>query len=258
MEHAHFVPRYLFGTGVEIGAFLTPIPGIRPIYVDRFDAYANAPTGAEFHGDATDLPMLDSSLDYVASSHVIEHVADPIAAFREWCRVLKDGGIIYMVVPHRQLTFDHLRPLTPVEHLVEDHERGTTPVDGTHIDEFVYGIDWSRFSPATAPHLVPQEQQRLAGEYHQAIAAGREINIHFHTFEPEQFSRLIATVNTLSAPACTMEVLELITPFSASRPDGFLSIIRVRKPGAPVSRRPLLGMFRRDRSSVLRPDARRF
>ncbi len=236
LDHDDLVPHYLHGIGVEIGAFKTPIPGIRPIYVDRFTHYAGEPSGAEYFGDASQLPVHDSSLDYVASSHLIEHTANPIAAFKEWCRVLKDRGIIYMVVPHRKLTFDHTRPLTTVEHMMEDFHRNTSQVDGTHIDDFALGIDWTLFSPATLPERIGDERLKLAEEYRKNIAAGREINIHFHTFEPAQMTALIDAANALPIGG-RIELLRTEHLFSRSRPDGFLIIARVHKPGAAVSRR---------------------
>ncbi len=255
LEHADLVPDYLHGTGVEIGAFKTPIPGIRPIYVDRFTHYAGEPSGAEYFGDACQLPVRDASLDYVASSHLIEHTANPIAAFTEWCRVLKDKGIIYMVVPHRKLTFDHTRPLTTVEHMVEDFHRNIGQVDGTHIDDFTLGIDWTLFSPATPPERIAEERAKLAAEYRTNIDAGREINIHFHTFEPEQMKALIEAANALPIGA-RIEVLRTEHLFSRSRPDGFLLIARVSKPGAPVSRRWRWPWQPATTADVLLPDAR--
>lgn len=254
LEHSDLVPKYLHGQGVEIGAFTTPVPGITPIHFDRFGHYAGQPTLAEYLGDACALPVFDSSVDHVVTSHVLEHVANPVAAFREWCRVLKDQGIIYLVVPHRALTFDRPRPLTTVDHMLQDHAVGTTQVDGTHIDDFVYGVDWSLFSPATPAGEVAAARERQAQEYRTAIAEGREINIHFHTFEPQQLNELITAVNALPDANARIEVLETIAPFSASRPDGFLLIARVHKPGAPRSVR---GTPLPDRASVVRPDAQR-
>lgn len=77
MNHSDVVPKYLTGLGVEIGAFKTPIPGVKPIYVDLFSHYAGEATLAEYYGDACSLPFYDSSLHYVATSHVLEHVANP-------------------------------------------------------------------------------------------------------------------------------------------------------------------------------------
>lgn len=105
MEHREFVSRYLTGLGVEIGAFTTPIPGIKPIYLDRFPEYAREKTLADYYGDACDLPFHDSSLNFVATSHVLEHVANPLAALVEWFRALRHDGIIYMVIPDFTKTF---------------------------------------------------------------------------------------------------------------------------------------------------------
>ena len=40
MNPQQIVARWLHGAGVEIGAFKSPVPGIKPVYVDRFDQYA--------------------------------------------------------------------------------------------------------------------------------------------------------------------------------------------------------------------------
>jgi SAM-dependent methyltransferase len=246
--HADVVPHYLHGNGVEIGAFKTPIPGIAPVYVDRFGHYANEPTGAEYLGDACALPFHTRSLDYVATSHVIEHVANPVAAFKEWCRVLKHDGIIYMVVPDRRLTFDHPRPLTAVPHILDDFAHGTTQVDGTHIDDFTFGVDWALFSPATPPDNAQAEREALAASYRERIAQGLEINIHFHTYEPEQMFALIAGANeVLGGPK--IEVLHAVERFPAENPIGFLVLARVRHP--LIARRAHKG-------TALRSDAQRF
>ncbi|HUG10127.1 MAG TPA: methyltransferase domain-containing protein [Opitutaceae bacterium] len=229
MEHADLAPRYLSGAGVEIGAFKTPIPGIKPVYVDRFAVYANEPTHADYHGDACELPFHDSSLKYVASSHVLEHVANPLAALAEWFRVLEHGGCIYMVVPDRRRTFDHRRPLTEVAHMLDDYRNGTTQSDATHIDDFVYGVDWATFSPATDPANEKSARDELATTYHRSVAAGLEINIHFHTFEVSSGVALIEAGNLESLWDGAIEVVEKVEEFPSSNPNGFLVVARVHK-----------------------------
>lgn len=243
-------PRFLFGAGVEIGAFGSPIPGIRPVYVDRFAEYAGQRTLADYYGDACDLPFHDSSLDYVATSHVLEHVASPLHAVLEWYRVLRDGGIIYMVIPDRRLTFDHARTLTPVAHLRSDYRAKTTASDSAHIDDFVFGIDWSMFSPATPANEQPSARTELAGKYHGAVRAGHEINIHFHTFELSSVIELIDLGNRQQVWPGKISVEETRYAFPASRPDGVLFVARVRK--------SLLERARaRFAAHGLRPDARK-
>ena len=44
-----------------------------------------------------ELPLADNSVDFVLSSHVIEHFPDPIKALKEWRRVVRPGGDILFV-----------------------------------------------------------------------------------------------------------------------------------------------------------------
>lgn len=68
------------------------------------------------------LPLADESVDFVISSHVLEHFFDPIAALQEWYRVIRPGGFVFAIVPHRERTFDRGRPRTSLEELVDRHQ----------------------------------------------------------------------------------------------------------------------------------------
>lgn len=70
-----------------------------------------------------DLPLKNNSVDYVISSHVIEHFFDPIKAIKEWLRVVKPGGYVFMIVPHRDRTFDRKRALTSVSELMDRYDQ---------------------------------------------------------------------------------------------------------------------------------------
>jgi SAM-dependent methyltransferase len=88
--------------------------------------------------------VLDSSYDAVLASHVIEHIANPIGALREWVRVVRPGGHVLLVVPHRDGTFDHRRPRTSIEHLIRDAELDSGEDDRTHLEEVLALHDLSR------------------------------------------------------------------------------------------------------------------
>ena len=217
--------------GAEVGAGASPVPGLdpRPIYVDCFKSFGAEPNLADFYGHACDLPFHDHSLDYVVASHVLEHVANPVAALAEWYRVVRPGGIIYLVVPHRQCTWDHPRQLTPVAHMLEDAERGTTACDATHIDEFAQGIDWRRFNPSTPADEIPAKRAELARGLHETIDRGEDINIHFHTFEPTNVRELLITLSTRPRPRFHWELVDLADGFPEPCPNGVLAVLRVHK-----------------------------
>ncbi|HWY89503.1 MAG TPA: methyltransferase domain-containing protein [Solirubrobacteraceae bacterium] len=106
--------------------------------LDREQGYR--PEGArmgELHVlDGADLgSMSDSTYDVVISSHVFEHIANPLRALASWRKVTRLGGYLLMIVPHIVGTFDHRRPLTTLGHVIEDFERGVEEDDLTHLDE---------------------------------------------------------------------------------------------------------------------------
>lgn len=228
--HDTHIPKYLHGVGVEVGAFTTPLPHIAPIYTDRFAEYAGKPTLADVLCDSTELPFPRDSLDYVASSHVLEHVANPVRALAWWSWILRHGGILYAVVPDRRFTFDHPRPLTPIDHFFDDYRRGVSQVDGTHIDDFVYGVDWAKFSPATAPEHARAQRDEMASTFRRSIEAGLEINIHFHTFESASLHAILERGNREEIWDGEFELLEIVEEFPANNPLGFLCVARIKKP----------------------------
>jgi SAM-dependent methyltransferase len=230
MTHEEAVGRWLAGlrTGAEIGAFKTPIPNITPFYIDCFEEYAGEPCLLDFKGSACDLPFCDNSLDYVATSHVLEHVANPLQALNEWARVLKPGGIVYAVIPDKRYTWDRKRTTTPVDHLVADFLAHTNQSDGTHIDEFIDGINWSEYAPGKGE----KEREAFRHVLSESVRAGLEINIHFHTFEPGCFGDLIKAANDSKLLRCRYELLTVVEGFPSNVPNGFLIVMRAHKNSA--------------------------
>jgi SAM-dependent methyltransferase len=102
----------------------------------RFDPRRAA--GQQFIAEATDLRSVPSDhYELVLSSHVLEHSSNPLRALAEWTRVLEPQGILVLVVPHKQGTFDHRRPVTTLAHLIEDWTAGTAEDDLTHLPEIL-------------------------------------------------------------------------------------------------------------------------
>src|SRR5262245_21407020 len=152
--------------GLEIGAHLQPVGGLTPFYTDAAAHYAGTAGRVDFLADARALPLPDGTLDYLCSSHVLEHLPDPIAALHEWHRVLRSGGCLYLVVPDKRFTFDEPRALTTVEHFLRDFEQGTTPEDAAaHVDEFVFQTNWAMLNPGTPAAELPQHQAAARARY---------------------------------------------------------------------------------------------
>jgi len=100
------------------------------------------PTNADYLTDAANLYFAkDCEFDFVCSSHVLEHIANPIKALYEWKRVIKEGGIIYCGVPDKRFTFDHRRQRTTLSHLIDDYQMDVDQSDTTHIQDLIDNWD---------------------------------------------------------------------------------------------------------------------
>lgn len=96
------LPKEQRGFNVGCGdSVLEGVPGLDLSKPGERSAGGRKFTGAEpdVTGDASALPLQDASLDFLAARHVFEHLVDPVAALREWQRVLKPGGLLLVSCP---------------------------------------------------------------------------------------------------------------------------------------------------------------
>ncbi len=94
--------------------------------------------GHQYITEATSLDFIPpETYDFVLSSHMLEHTANPILALTEWIRLLKEGGLLILLLPHKDGTFDHHRPITTMQHLISDFELGAGEDDLTHMPEIL-------------------------------------------------------------------------------------------------------------------------
>jgi len=77
------------GRGVDIGAGIWPLPGAIPIDIWRGP-------GAE-----RSLEQVSSGeLDYIFSSHCLEHIDDWETALTDWTKLVRPGGKAFLYLPH--------------------------------------------------------------------------------------------------------------------------------------------------------------
>ena len=92
--------------------------------------------GKQHIAEATELEIFsDQQFDFVLSSNCLEHVANPIKALKEWRRIVKNT--IILILPLKDNNFDHRRPITTFEHLIDDYNNDVDEYDLTHLDEIL-------------------------------------------------------------------------------------------------------------------------
>jgi SAM-dependent methyltransferase len=115
----------------------------------RFRYHALKPLGYQFVMEGSRLQTIgDSSYDCVLSSHTLEHIANPLQALKEWKRVSRKDGLLLLVLPHKDGTFDWRRPSTSMAHMIEDYTRNVGEDDLTHLSEILALHDLKKDKPA--------------------------------------------------------------------------------------------------------------
>ena len=88
--------KYCKGKGIDIGAGYWPLPEAEPVDIWR---------GPGTDNNLDNYP--EHSLDFVFSSHCLEHIENWRDSLASWIARLNPGGYIFLYLPHPQCTIWH-------------------------------------------------------------------------------------------------------------------------------------------------------
>lgn len=185
-----FFTKDLSGYGVEFGAGPRPFPVPDSCEVAYADCFSH--NGEEFYtswfSEKFEVPITyrtsidkmegieDNSLDFILSSHVIEHSPNPFSAFEKGYKKLKKGGKMVFIVPNMLAFADRARALTTVEHLDLDYREPCRERDFAHYAE----------------KFIKYGQTPLDSLYETIKKAYDEnADLHYHTFTYESFGEAV-------------------------------------------------------------------
>jgi SAM-dependent methyltransferase len=89
-----FFEKYCQGHGIDIGCGDDPITS----FADKWDLRIDPA-----HDALTMDGVPNGHYDFVYSSHCLEHISNPMKALSNWWRILKPGGYLILLLPHRDL-----------------------------------------------------------------------------------------------------------------------------------------------------------
>lgn len=144
-----FHPLYRRSAGIDIVNFSTENTWGK---LGKDFTFRGQKKGCVIKNDATDLKDIsDDNYDAVLSSNNLEHIANPLKAVLEWKRILKRKGMLVILVPAKEYTFDHRRKTVSFTHLLEDYNNGVGEDDLSHLDEILELHDLEMDPPAGTP-----------------------------------------------------------------------------------------------------------
>lgn len=109
LADSNFLRRYFVGDGMDIGGRPDPLL----LYAELFPLIRSIRTWDWEDGDAQFLSGVESgTLDFIHSSHCLEHLADPFEGIQNWFRVIRDGGHLIITIPDEDLYEQGVFPST--------------------------------------------------------------------------------------------------------------------------------------------------
>lgn len=109
LRDASFATQYFRGHGIDIGGKPDPLA----LYTEFFPLVDTIRTWDWEDGDAQLMASVeDASVDFVHSSHCLEHLHDPRAGLLNWVRVVRPGGYLVITIPDEDMYEQGVFPST--------------------------------------------------------------------------------------------------------------------------------------------------
>ena len=183
-------PSTVFATQLPVYQVIRQLDGVNfashtiwegPVEAGKTYRFHGCKKGSQYVADATDLSQISSgSYDFLLSSNCLEHVANPLKAMNEWARVVKRKGVVLLILPNKATNFDHSRPVTQFQHLLEDFHGNVGEDDLTHLEEILQLHDLSMDPPAGDRESFRKRSQDNF----------RNRTLHHHVFDADLIRRI--------------------------------------------------------------------
>jgi hypothetical protein len=175
--------RHEDSNGIEIGALDEPTPlppGAAARYVDfhptaelarqypELDPSTLAAVDVIDDGERLDR-FTSASVDFLIANQMLEHCENPLGTLRRHLEVVRPAGWLFYALPDRRVTFDHARPLTTFDHLVEDDR------DQGAGSRFGHYLEWATLVNGIADAREAHENAE--------IGVSNPYSIHFHVWD---------------------------------------------------------------------------
>lgn len=202
------------GEGLEIGPLSAPIVHKSQAKIYYLDHISAAGLKKKYKDDPIDLSKVvdvdyvlkqnlqvtvqDKKFDYVIAAHVIEHIPDMVLWLQEVAAVLKDGGVLSLVIPDKRFTFDIQRNETTISEMIGRYVDGIQKPSAATIHDFysnyVDGVDTAK--AWNEPEFYKKAKTRWSSEeaYELCVSSkskGSYVDCHCSVFTPQSFISIV-------------------------------------------------------------------
>jgi 2-polyprenyl-3-methyl-5-hydroxy-6-metoxy-1,4-benzoquinol methylase len=144
----------------------------------------------------TELTGKRKHYDWIIASHMIEHSPDLIGFLNECDAILKDDGVISLVVPDKRYCFDQYRPISGISKVIDNHfQKSKMHTPGTVAEYYLNvvsregNITWNKYAPGKNEciHSVENAFQKMKS----AQLKNEYLDVHAWCFVPHSFRLII-------------------------------------------------------------------
>ena len=194
---------YCKGAGIEVGAMSSPYKGFSSAtgikYADIFSSkelreiISSLDVDGMYEKDIVNTDILlkapkyslfdaiTEQVNFVYSSNVFEHHSNPIFCLIDQIKCI-NIGVVYLVIPNKNYTYDRHRSLTSIDRLVDKYER----------DNFSYTIDEAMdVIVGTDQHPVYDLYKTDPERYSKDMIEKKEGIHHYYTYDLSNMLDLI-------------------------------------------------------------------
>lgn len=134
--------------------------------------------------------------DWIIASHIIEHTPDFIGFLNDCDAILKDDGVISLVVPDKRYCFDHYRPITGISKIIDSHfQKSAIHTPGTVVEYFLNvvsrsgSIAWN--SDTTGEYNFVHSRENALQGMKSVLHDNAYLDVHAWCFVPHSFRLII-------------------------------------------------------------------
>ena len=203
------------GIGLELGPLTSPVVSKGEAKISYLDHMSTEDLKKKYKGHPfplediapVDYVLVNNSLkdtlkgkkfDYVIASHVIEHIPDTVSWLADVESILKEGGILSLVIPDKRYTFDILRnvsrPADVIGAYLDKHTRASSATMYDFISSVRREIDpptvWNnpQADYSKKPKNSLEETYKVCLEN---LKPGKYVDSHCFVFTPYSFFDIV-------------------------------------------------------------------
>jgi SAM-dependent methyltransferase len=238
-------PRVTKAQGPVLYADHTDAEGLRkkyaadPVMIDRLEEIVEVDFVLSEGTRLRDAVVSEVPFDYVLASHLIEHIPDPVSWLADIATILREGGILSLVIPDKRYCFDLNRRTTDISELVDSHLRQVRRPTFRQVYDFISkevtvdtGAIWAGTADYSDARRSDVEDPDVAAlQLCRTVASSEEfVDIHCSVFTPDSFLGLYEKLVRL-------DLIDFeIAYFAPTEPNTLEFFVSLRRIGATPDR----------------------